>query len=115
MFEPEGDGYGELKIKGVDYNSGGPGEEHCTWGGLVLHCESSDGQGPWHNFKSDIRYWRSEDKHALCESDGGMVSDFYLAQAQDNYLALLVNAGATKIWTNEKENTLIGSPLPVSK
>ena len=55
-FEPEGYGYGQLKIKGVDYNSEGPGEDHCTWGGLVLLCVSRDGQGPWHNFKSDTRH-----------------------------------------------------------
>ena len=115
-FEPEGDGYGQLKIKGVDYNSGGSGEDHCTitWGGLVLNCESRDGQGPWHNFKSDTRHWKSLDNHALCASDGVMVSDRHLGQAHDHFLAYL-DAGAVKIWTNQKENTLIGSPLPVRK
>ena len=111
-FQPEGDGYGEIKVKGVNY---GPGDDHCTWAGLVMLCKSSDGHGPWHNFKSDIRYWRSEDNYELCESDGGMVSDYFLATANENFLAPLVNAGATKIWTAKKDNTLIGSPMPGKK
>jgi len=111
-FEPEGDGYGELKVKGLDLNSGGPGEEHCTWGGLVMVCKSSDGQGPWHNFKSDLTHWRSID-YLLCTSEGGITnSTWHLAQAENNFLERLVNDGATKIWVDAAETTLIGSPMP---
>ena len=112
-FVPEDDGYGEIKLKGVDHGFlGQPGiDDHCTWGGLVMLCKSSNGKGPWHDFKSDIRYWRSEDQYELCESDGGIVSDFLLAMANDNFLRPLVEAGANKIWTSHKENTLIGSPM----
>ena len=110
-FQPEGDGYGEIKVKGVDHSP----DNHCTNGGLVMLCKSSDGHGPWHNFKSDIRYWRSKDNYELCENDGGMVSDYFLATANENFLAPLVNAGATKIWTAKKDNTLIGSPMPGKK
>ena len=110
-FEPEGDGYGEIKIKGVD-NDGAPGEEHCTWGGLIMHCNTSDGQGPWHNFKTDLIHWRSEENHPLCSNDGGMLLPYFQNQAHDLFLTSLVNTGAKKIWTEEKQNTLIGSPLP---
>ena len=110
-FEPEGNGYGELKIKGVNYE----GNDHCTWGGLVVLCKSSDGQGPWHNFKSDLAHWRSLENHTLCQSDGGVVTYPHLGQVQGDWLKNLLNAGAVKIWTNQKENTLIGSPLPVRK
>ena len=111
-FEPEGNGYGELKVKGLDLNTGGPGEEHCTWGGLVMVCKSSDGQGPWHNFKSDLTHWRSID-YLLCTSEGGITnSTWHLAQAENNFLETLVNDGAMRIWVDAAEATLIGSPMP---
>ena len=110
-FETEGNGYGEIKVKGTDNNDRG----HCILGGLVMLCKTSDGQGPWHNFKTDLIHWRSEEYYELCSNDQGMVSDHSLSLPSLQFLVPMVNAGAEKIWSNEKENTLIGSPYPTGK
>ena len=62
MFTPVEDGYGEIKVEGEDYDPA----NHCYWGGFIMLCKASDGQGPWHNFKSDTQHWRAEDDSELC-------------------------------------------------
>ena len=62
MFTPVEDGYGEIKVEGENYE----GDNHCYSAGFIMLCEASDGQGPWHNFKSDTEHWRAEDDSELC-------------------------------------------------
>ena len=62
-FTPVEDGYGEIKVEVED---GEEGDNHCFSAGFIMLCEASDGQGPWHNFKSDTEHWRAEDNSELC-------------------------------------------------
>ena len=109
-FQPEGDGYGEIKIEGLDHDTRGS----CDYGGLIILCKTSDGQGPWHNFKSDLTHWRSQENFELCSSDKGLVNPIFLNSQHYQFLIPMLNAGALKIWTDQLRNTLIGSPYPVA-
>ena len=59
---PVKDEYGEIKVEVENYEDG----NHCSSAGFIMLCEASDGQGPWHNFKSDTEHWRAEDNSELC-------------------------------------------------
>ena len=109
-FQPEGDGYGEIKIEGLDHDTRGS----CDYGGLIMLCKTSDGQGPWHNFKSDLTHWRSQENYELCSSDKGLVSPIFLNSQNYQFLVPMLNAGALKIWTDQLRKTLISSPYPVA-
>ena len=101
---------GKLKIEGLDYNS----KDHCTWGGLLLHCTASDQTNPWHNFKTDDDHWKDKKGEKPCVSDAGMMSHF-AEQDMPNFMKKLKNLGAKKIWAERKEVTLTGSPFPAGK
>ena len=62
-FTPAEDEYGEIKVEVEDYDEIG---NDCSTAGFIMLCEASDGQGPWHNFKSDTEHWRAEDNSELC-------------------------------------------------
>ena len=79
-------------------------------------CKACNGQGPWHFFKTDLIHWRSLDNCPLCTSSGnGLVSPYILSRPWGQWLVAAVNAGAEKIWTEDKENTLVGSPNPTGE
>ena len=92
---------GELIINGTDLNE----NDHCTWGGMMLHCTAFDETSPWHNFTSNVKNWvNNEDPDStLCSNDEGMVKFGKVPQG-------LKNEGAIKIWTNKKKASLKGKP-----
>ena len=98
---------GKLSITGFDNNS----VEHCSWGGLLLHCTASDQTSPWHNFKTDMDHWRVENGNELCSNNEGMMGVNPLPE----FMQKLREYGAKKIWANRQKVTLIGSPLPAGK
>ena len=59
---PVKDEYGDIKIEVENYED----SNHCSSAGFIMLCEASDGQGPWHKFKSDTENWRAEDDSELC-------------------------------------------------
>ena len=66
-FTPVEDEYGEIKVEVENYEDGyDENGNHCSSAGFIMLCEASDGQGPWHNFKSDTEHWRAEDNSELC-------------------------------------------------
>ena len=97
---------GKLKIEGVDYNS----KDHCTWGGLLLHCTASDQTSPWHGFKSDTIQWKDENGNEPCSNNGGMIH-----AGMPSFMKRLRQSGAKKIWANRQKVILTGSPLPAGK
>ena len=100
-FTPRSDGLGEIEVTGEDINHGG----HCLRGGLVLFCEATDVNSPWHNFKTDMVNWRAADGSALCSDAVGWVGH------KIAFVVDMFNSGAQKIWTNNKIVTLIGGPI----
>lgn len=112
FVESNYDNYGELKF--VGQNWGPEGMSHCVWAGLLLHCEAKcvhTGEpietSPWHNFRSNMVNWHSEDGRELCTNDGGMI----VVGANTEVIQALTATGAVKIWAGEFENaTLIGRP-----
>ena len=94
---------GELIINGTDFNH----KDHCTWGGMMLHCAAFDETSPWHKFTSNVKNWvNNEDSYstlALCSNDKGMVQVGKVPQE-------LQEKGAKKIWTYKKKASLRGSP-----
>ena len=97
---------GKLSITGFDNNFG----EHCTWGGLLLHCTASDQTSPWHNFKTDTDQWKDENGNEPCSNNEGMIH-----QGMPEFMQKMSQLGAKKIWANRQKVTLIGSPLPAGK
>merc|ERR1712226_849833 len=103
-FKARNDEKAELKIEGEDGND----DNHCTWGGLLMHCTASDVQSPWHNFKSDMGHWRAEDNSKLCSvNNDGMVHDSIVKP----FMRRMLELGSMKIWTNKPKVSLIGSPF----
>ena len=100
-FSPGSDDHGELRIEAEDWNN----QEHCIRGGLLLQCQSTDPNSLWHNFKSDTDHWRALDGSELCTNNEGF------AAAEDvPFVRSMLASGSKKIWTNNKEVTLIGNP-----
>ena len=99
-FTPRSDGLGEIEVTGEDINLGG----HCMSAGLVLFCEATDVNSPWHNFKTNLGNWRAADGSALCSDTEGWSGNRYL------FIRNMFNRGAKKIWTRNKIVTLIGVP-----
>merc|ERR1712029_263960 len=107
QFTPEMAETGELRIEAVDDDN----ENHCHWGGLLLHCQATDTTSPWHDFKSDTEHWTTLDGSALCSNIVGpqsYVSDCYGACFK--FVTALLDSGAKKIWSHNKAVTLIGKP-----
>ena len=91
---------GQLIIKGEDRNQ----EQHCIWGGLMLHCTASDANSPWHNFKSELEHWKDENGQKPCQNDGGIYSH------NNPVSEKFRKNGAKKIWAPRKKVTLTGTP-----
>ena len=86
-------------ILGTDINI----DNHCYNAGLLLRCTASRSSSPWHNFISDIYHWKVENDTIPCQGD-------FSGRDEIPFIAALKSFGAKKIWNNEKNATLRGSP-----
>ena len=90
---------GSLIVNATDYNNG----NHCTMGGLVLHCNASDVRNPWHNFVSDEDHWKASHGQTVC-ARSSMPWNIPLTD-------IVKGLGGKKIWVEDtKTVTLIGTP-----
>merc|ERR1712241_612418 len=89
---------GILEFKGSDNGE----KDNCVGGGFLLHCTASRASSPWYNFVSDTDHWTESKGATLCQSEGGI--------AKDPYFAPIISKGAKKIWIDEQNAILMGSP-----
>ena len=80
--------------------------------GLLVHCEASNPESPWHNFHSNTLDWQSpDDGKDLCSHNDAN----FLKQANKRQNAVWINdllaKGAEHIWVDgHKHVYLLGSP-----
>merc|ERR1711971_853722 len=94
---------GVLEIKGTDVNI----DNHCYNAGLLLRCTASRSSSPWHNFISDIFHWKVENDAIPCQDNGNFPIN---AGAGIPFIAAMNSFRAKKIWNNETNAILRGSP-----
>jgi len=117
QFTPDSptNGAGELRLEELrnkQYSG------HCLSAGLLLYCKATDTTSPWHNFKSDMTHWRAEDSSNLCSTGfepGSFTRQCFDGEElktplPDKFFCRMLKDGAIKIWTANREVTLIGSP-----
>ena len=88
-----------LIINGTDWNNG----NHCTKGGLALHCTASDIRNPWHNFVSDKSHWKTSHGQTICVRSTMHWGNMPLTNNVNEL-------GGKKIWADTKTVSLIGTP-----
>ena len=96
---------GFLVISGTDENEFEDPNQHCTWAGLVLHCEADDTSNPWHDFVSNDIDWVDENNETPCATTSGGFLNANLSFVQD-----MLSFGAKKIWAERKNVILTGTP-----
>ena len=96
---------GKLMIhaKDVDTNA----ENHCTSAGVLVFCEANNELSLWHNFGSNIEYWKSEDNKELCtNNDANIINGHTYSLIYD-----LLDKGAEHLWVDGNQVvSLIGDP-----
>ena len=92
-----------IQAKDVDTNA----ENHCTSAGVLVFCEANNELSLWHNFSSNIEYWKSEDNKELCtNNDANIINGHTYSLIYD-----LLDKGAEHLWVDGNQVvSLIGDP-----
>ena len=100
---------GSLWIHAEDTNI----QDHCNMAGLLVNCEASNPDSPWHNFHTNMDNWQSpQDGKDLCSNNEAR---FLVSQSEQRQNAQwiddLLQKGAEHIWVDgNKDVYLLGSP-----
>ena len=98
-------------IKGYDKNKDpNNSKKNCETGGLMLRCTGPN--SPWHGFKSDDVHWEDTNGVKPCVNDGGFVAYAKEKLNPKNFINVMREQGAKKIWAPRQSVTLIGGPRP---
>ena len=88
-------------------------DHHCRKAGLLVNCEASNPDSPWHNFHTNIEEWQSpHDKKDLCSNNE---ANFLTSQSElrqnAQWIDDLLKKGVDHIWVDgNKDVNLLGSP-----
>ena len=86
---------------------------HCRKAGLLVNCEASNPDSPWHNFHTNIEEWQSpQDKKDLCSNNEALfLTPRSELRQKAQWIDDLLKKGVDHIWVDgNKDVKLLGSP-----